>query len=131
MPHFAKIGNNNIVELVLVGRPEDDGKEIELSARTGDCYRQTSYNTRAGIHYDANNIPSKDQSKAYRKNFAGIGYIYDVDRDAFYPQSPYPSWILNEESCLWEAPIPMPLNQKEGFVYIWQEETLSWKEVHI
>ena len=86
MAHFAKIDNLGTVVFVTVGRDEDNGKELELSARTGDTYRQTSYNTRGGIHYKPNSHePSEDQSKALRKNFAGIGYTFDKDRDAFIP----------------------------------------------
>lgn len=69
MAHFAKLDNNNVVIFVTVGRQEDDGKEVELSQRTGETYKQTSYNTQCGIHYDPNTgIPSIDQSKALRKN---------------------------------------------------------------
>lgn len=128
MAHFAKIGPDNIVITVLVGRNEDEDKELELSERTGDTYRRTSYNTRGGVHYDAHGNPSVDQSKAFRKNFAGIGYIWDESRDAFYAPQPYPSWILNEDSCIWESPVPEPA-PKEGFGYVWDEETLSWKEL--
>lgn len=102
MAHFAKIDQNNRVEMVLVGRDEDDGKELELCQRTGDHYRQTSFNTRGGIHYNAQNIPSEDQSKSFRKNFAGIGYIWDETRDAFYPPPPPgKGWVLEENSCTW------------------------------
>lgn len=127
MAHFAKLDNLGIVVFVTVGRDEDDGKELELCARTGDTYRQTSYNTRGGVHYDpATGEPSADQSKAFRKNYAGIGYRYDIDRDAFIPPKPYPSWILNENSCLWEPPVAMPGDRK---LYQWDEETTSWKEI--
>lgn len=127
MAHFAKIGPDNIVITVLVGRDEDEDKELALSERTGDTYRRTSYNTRGGVHY-TNGVPSEDQSKAFRKNFAWIGYIWDESRNAFYAPQPYPSWILNESSCIWESPVPEPA-PKEGFDYVWDEETLSWKEV--
>jgi hypothetical protein len=103
MSHFAKIDNLGTVVFVTVGRQEDDGKELALCARTGDTYRQTSYNTRGGIHYKPNsNEPSEDQSKAFRKNFAGIGYTYDINRDAFIPPKPHPDATLNEETCRWE-----------------------------
>jgi hypothetical protein len=95
MAHFAKLDENNIVVFVTVGRQEDDGKEAALTARTGDVYKQTSYNTRGGVHY-TDGVPSADQSKALRKNYAGIGYTYDSERDAFIPPKPYPSWLLNE-----------------------------------
>jgi hypothetical protein len=126
MSHFAKLDENNIVVFVTVGRQEDRGKEAELSARTGEVYKQTSYNTRGGIHYEPNtNTPSPDQSKALRKNYAGIGYTYDYVRDAFIPPQPFPSWVLNEQTCLWEPPTPMP---NDGKMYIWDENTLSWVE---
>ena len=121
MSHFAKL-ENNVVVFVTVGRQEDDGKEAELTARTGDVYKQTSYNTHGGIHY-TNGKPSKDQSKALRKNYAGIGYAYDEALDAFIPPKPYESWVLNEETCLWEAPLPYPV---AGGPYFWNEEVEDW-----
>ena len=124
MAHFAKLGENNIVVFVTVGRDEDNGKENELTARTGDVYKQTSYNTRGGVHYDPiTNETSVDQSKAFRKNYAGIGYTYDVSRDAFISPKPFVSWVLNEDTCLWDAPVPMPTN---GKMYRWDEETIQW-----
>jgi hypothetical protein len=127
MAHFALIGSDFRVEQVFVGRDEDDGKEDELSARTGKLYKQTSYNTRGGTHYDPNtNQPSADQSKAFRKNYAGVGYTYDLTLDAFIPPTPFPSWVLDPASCLWEAPVPMPT---DGRPYRWDEVTKSWCEV--
>ena len=124
MSHFAKLDENNVVVFVTVGRQEDDGLEEELIARTGDVYRQTSYNTHGGVHY-TDGEPSEDQSKAFRKNYAGIGFTYDEERDAFIPPKPFESWILNEDTCLWEAPVPMP----EDGMHTWDEETTSWIEV--
>jgi hypothetical protein len=129
--HFAKLDENNIVTFVTVGRQEDDGKEAELSARTGDVYKQTSYNTRGGVHY-TDGVPSEDQTKAFRKNYAGLGYTYDAGRDAFIPPKPYNSWVLNEETCLWDAPVPLPEDAGTGEPpkrYTWDEETTSWVEV--
>jgi hypothetical protein len=124
MAHFAKIDSSGIVLQVYTGTDNDNGKELELSARTGDTYRQTSYNTRGGIYYKPNgNEPSEDQSKAFRKNYAGKGFTYDEDRDAFIEPQPYPSWILNEDTCRWEAPVPHP---DDGQRYDWNEETTSW-----
>ena len=124
MSHFAKLDANNIVTFVTVGRQEDDGKEQELCERTGDVYRQTSYNTRGGVHYDPNTgEPSADQSKALRKNYAGIGYTYDEARDAFIPPKPYESWLLNEDTCLWESPVPYP---SDGGMYVWDEAAGDW-----
>ena len=105
MSHFAKLDQNNIVIFVTVGREEDDGKEAELSERTGDTYKQTSYNTIAGVHYDPiTGEPSADQSKAFRKNFAGLGYFYDEALDAFIAPKPFDSCVLDEETCTWLAP---------------------------
>ena len=125
MAHFAKLDSNNVVIFVTVGRDEDNGKEAELFARTGDVYKQTSYNTRGGVHYQADGTPSADQSKAYRKNYAGLGYTYDEGRDAFIPPKPFNSWVLNETTCLWDAPVPMPTDGKR---YTWDEATTSWVE---
>lgn len=126
MAHFAKLDANNIVVFVTVGRDEDNGKEAELSIRTGDTYKQTSYNTRGGVHYQADGTPSADQTKAYRKNYAGLGYLYDPVRDAFIPPKPFASWVLNEQSCLWESPVPYPA---DGKMYTWDEPTKSWVEI--
>ena len=126
MAHFALLDENNIVTFVTVGRDEDNGKEAELSARTGQVYRQTSYNTRGGVYYTpGTNEPDPDQSKAFRKNYAGIGYTYDDVIDGFIPPQPYPSWLLNTTTCLWEAPVPYPT---DGKLYTWDEATQSWIE---
>ena len=133
MAHFARLDANNIVTFVTVGRQEDDGKEAELTARTGDVYKQTSHNTRGGVHYNPETgEPSADQSKAFRKNYAGLGYTYDAGRDAFIPPKPYNSWVLNEDTCLWDAPVAMPADAGTGEPpkrYTWDEETVNWVEV--
>ena len=131
MSHFARLNKDNIVDYVVVGRDEDNGMEDRLTARTGDVYKQTSYNTRGGVHYQADGTPSADQSKAFRKNFAGLGYTYDAGRDAFIPPKPYPSWVLDEASCLWNAPVAMPADAGTGEPpkrYAWDEATTSWVE---
>ena len=115
MSHFAKLDNNNVVIFVTVGRQEDDGLEAELCARTGDKYVQTSYNTLGGVH--------RLGGTPLRKNYAGIGYIYDGTRDAFIPPKPYASWLLDETTCLWEAPVPMPA---DGGRYTWDEAAGEW-----
>jgi hypothetical protein len=117
MSHFAKLDENNIVIFVTVGRQEDDGRELELCARTGDVYKQTSYNTHGGVHALG--------GTPLRKNYAGIGYTYDATRDAFIPPNSYQSWSLNEDTCLWEPPVPYPTDGKR---YTWNEETQSWVE---
>ena len=127
MSHFAKLDENNIVTFVTVGRQEDDGLEAELTARTGDVYKQTSYNTRGGVHYNPETgEPSADQSKALRFNYAGIGFTYDADRDAFIPPKPFESWVLDEDTCLWVAPIPYP---EDGESYTWDEDAGDWVAV--
>jgi len=118
LAHFAKLDENNVVIFVTVGRQEDDGKEAELCARTGDVYKQTSYNTHGGVHALG--------GTPLRKNYAGIGYTYDAGRDAFIPQKPYASWLLNETTCLWDAPVAYP---DDGKRYSWDEATTSWVEV--
>jgi len=96
MSHFALLDENNVVIFVTKGRQEDDGKEIELSAQTGNTYKQTSYNTRGGVHLLG--------GTPFRKNFAGIGYTFDEARDAFIPPQPDPTHVFNENTCLWEQP---------------------------
>ena len=117
MSHFAKLDENNLVTFVTVGRQEDDGLEAELTARTGDVYKQTSYNTSGGAHLLG--------GTPLRKNYAGIGFTYDETRDAFIPPQPFASWVLDEDTCLWVAPIAYPA---EG-AYTWDEEAGDWVEV--
>jgi hypothetical protein len=126
MASFAKIGlNNKVIEVLSVNNEvlkDADGIEREdigidfLTKLTGyPVWKQTSYNTHGGVHNN-NGIP-------LRKNHAGIGMIYDEDRDAFIPKKPFNSWILNEDTCLWESPIPYPQN---GNMYKWNEQNQSW-----
>jgi hypothetical protein len=117
MSHFALLDQDNVVVMVLRGRQEDDGLEDELSARTGQTYKQTSYNTIGGVHLLG--------GTPFRKNFAGIGYTYDPDRDAFIAPQPYPSWTLNEETCQWNPPIPQPI----GTPTWWHEDAQQWVAV--
>lgn len=129
MAHFAKLDENNVVVFVTVGRQEDDGLEDELTARTGDVYKQTSYNTKGGVHYDPKTgEPSEDQTKALRFNYAGIGYTYDSDRDAFIPPQPFPSWVLNEDTCLWDCPVEVP-EDSDTVDYRWDEASVAWVTV--
>jgi len=120
MSHYAKVQNGVVIQ-VIVTEPEFFNSFVDTSA--GE-WIQTSYNTRGGVHYHPNsNTPSEDQSKALRKNYAGIGYSYDAELDAFIPPKPYNSWVLNEESCLWEPPIPYPENSHN---YDWNEDEQQW-----
>ena len=134
MAHFAKI-ENGIVTYVRVLENEkiidSDGNESEqmgkdlLNDLFGGEWVQTSYNTNAGVHPD---------KEPLRKNYAGIGYTYDSERDAFFAPSPFPSWILNEDTCWHEAPIPYPddydIADTKG-QYQWDEENIQWKYILI
>ena len=112
MAHFAKVENGIVTEVIVAEQ------EVIDSGLFGDpaMWVQTSYNTAGGQH---------PEGRPLRKNYAGIGYTYDVERDAFIPSRPYPSWTLNEDTCLWDAPTPRPT----GKAYDWNENTLSWDEV--
>lgn len=132
MAHYAFLDENNVVTEVITGRDEYeiiDGVS-DWEAHYGDfrgqrCFR-TSYNTHGSVHYNQETgKPSEDQSKALRGNYAGIGFTYDEERDAFIPPKPYDSWVLDEDTCLWEAPVPMP----DDGMYTWDEDTTSWIEV--
>jgi hypothetical protein len=111
MAHFAKV-NNGIVEQVIVAEPEFFQTFVDTSP--GE-WIQTSYNTHGGVH-TLGGTP-------FRKNYAGIGYTYDAQRDAFIPPKPFDSWVLNEDTCLWESPVPYP---DDGNRYQWNEEAQNW-----
>lgn len=114
MAHFAKV-NNGIVEQVIVAEPEFFDTFVDSSPGQ---WIQTSYNTHGGVHANG--------GTPLRKNYAGIGYSYDAQRDAFIPPKPYASWVLNEETCLWDAPVPYP---NDGGRYAWNESTQAWDAV--
>ena len=118
MAHYAYLDMQNIVTSVIVGKDETDGPtnwEMAYGNFKNQICKRTSYNTRGGVHSDG--------GVAFRKNYAGIGYTYDETRDAFIPPKPFDSWILNEDSCLWEAPTAYPDDDQ---MYTWNEETTSW-----
>lgn len=120
MAHFAEIDENNIVVRVLVvddANASDGQTFLAETLGLGGRWIQTSYNTYGGVH--------KNGGTPLRKNYAGQGFLYDEERDAFIPPKPFPSWILNEESCIYEAPIPSPT---EG-TWAWDEELGNWKEI--
>lgn len=127
MAHYAFLDNNNFVTEVIVGKHEGEDNidwEIWYGNFRGQACKRTSYNTRGGVYYTPNtHTPDPGQSKAFRKNYAGIGYIYDAARDAFIPPQPFPSWVLSEQSCLWDAPVPYPTDGKR---YSWDETTQAW-----
>ena len=143
MAHFAELDENNIVKQVIVVNDaellDENGNESEQKgidfciSLFGGSWIQTSLNTHAGQHAYG--------KTPMRKNYAAVGMIYDVSRDAFYIQQPFPSWILNEETCVWESPVPYPLienpynpDQEEFWshtvdMYVWNEENQSWDVV--
>jgi hypothetical protein len=119
MAHWAELDENNIVIRVLVGSNEDSDEGYQwLLDNLGGTWVKTSYNTRGGVH-SLGGTP-------LRKNYAGIGYTYDAQRDAFIPPKPFDSWALDEDTCLWNAPTPMPA---EGGPWMWVEEDLNWQLV--
>lgn len=110
MSHFAKVENGLVTQVIVAEQSFID------SGAVGDpsMWVQTSYNTRGNQHPDG---------RPLRKNYAGIGYTYDSLRDAFIPPKPYDSWLLNDTTCLWEPPIPLP---DDGKIYAWDEEEQKW-----
>jgi hypothetical protein len=119
MAHFAEIDDNNIVLRILVvdNEHQDRGSDyLSIDCALGGRWVQTSYNTIGGIHLSS--------GTPFRKNFAGVGMIFDEARDAFYVPQPYPSWVLNEDTCEWEAPLPLPTPHPE--CYSWEEDTQEW-----
>lgn len=120
MAHYAKVLNGIVTQVIVA---DAEFFETFVDNSPGEWIK-TSYNTRGGIHYNPETgEPSEDQSKALRKNYAGIGYTYSAEQDAFIPQKPYDSWILNQESFLWEPPVEYPT---DGKYYKWNELTTSW-----
>ncbi len=114
MAHYAKV-SDGLVTQVIVAEAEFFDTFVDSSA--GE-WIQTSYNTQGGVHSDGG-IP-------LRKNYAGIGFTYDSVRDAFIPPQPFNSWTLNEDTCLWDSPVPYPTDDLR---YSWDEDTLAWIEV--
>ena len=125
MAHYAKV-EDGIVTKVIVA--EADFFDTYVDTVPG-AWIQTSYNTRQGVHFKPNvwpEEPSDDQAKSFRKNYAGIGYLYDSVRDAFIPPQPYPSWTLNEDTCHYSAPTPHPLDRGPCE---WNEESQQWVDL--
>jgi hypothetical protein len=114
MGHFAKVVDGKVTQ-VIVAEPEFFQTFVDSSP---GAWIQTSYNTRGGVHANG--------GTPLRKNYAGVGYAYDAAKDAFIPPQPFASWVLNDTTCLWEAPVAMPT---DGKLYAWDEATTSWKEL--
>jgi hypothetical protein len=126
MGHYAKVVNGKVAQVIVA---ESEFFETFVDSSPGE-WIQTSYNTHGGVHYNPEtNIPSDDQTKALRKNYAGLDYTYDRGRDAFIPPQSFPSWTLNEDTCLWEAPVPMPTDTPDGTYYVWNEDDQQWEQM--
>jgi len=124
MAHFAKVLDGMVLR-VIVAEPEFFDTFIDTSPGQ---WIQTSYNTRGGVHYNQEtNEPSQDQTKALRKNYAGVGFTYDSTLDAFIPPKPFASWVLDEQTCNWNAPTPIPTDPSKR--WRWDESTTSWIEL--
>jgi len=113
MAHFAQIENNLVTQVIVA-------EQDFIDNHTDGTWLQTSYNTNGGVHSNG--------ATPLRKNYAGVGYTYDSVRDAFIAPQPYPSWILVEDTCLWEAPVAYPTDDK---MYTWNEELTNWVEREI
>ena len=121
MAHYAFLDENNTVTQVIVGKDESDTThdwEEFYANELGKTCKRTSYNTRGGQHLLG--------GTPFRKNYAGFGYTYDEQRDAFVPPKTFPSWVLNENTCLWEAPVAQPT---DGKMYAWDENLINWVEI--
>ena len=144
MGYFAKLDeNNNVIDVVSVNNDifniddienEEIGINFLISIFNHPYWKQTSYNTRGGVHYLPNsNTPSLTQEKAIRWNYASIGNIYDTLKDIFIHKKPYESWYLNEQTYMWESPIPrpnkdfIPIMYKNYNIYFWNENILNWE----
>ena len=120
MSHFAKVENGIVTQVLVIEQ------DVLASGLWGDpaSWVQTSYNTSGGVHSQGNT--------PLRKNYAGIGYTYDATRDAFIPPSPYPSWLLDETTCWWNPPTPMPTRENDDQEsLVWDETTTSWKKATV
>ena len=128
MSHFEKVVVGIVTEVFVAEQDFID------TLPDSSAWVQTSYNTRGGKHY-APNTNDEDGGVALRKNYAGPGYTYDTTRDAFYAPQPYPSWLLDEDTCYWDAPVPHPNkdateeNPGDGKLYEWDESIVNWKEL--
>ena len=118
MAHYAKVKDGVVTQVIVA---EAEFFDTFVDTEPGE-WLQTSYNTRGGQHYDPE-TGEVDDGTPLRKNYAGIGFTYDADKDAFIPPQPYDSWTLNETTCLWEAPVAYP---DDGEIYEWDEDTTNW-----
>lgn len=127
MKHFAKIDSKKVVqEVLVVSEDKQPTPEAWLKQKFGGTWLETCPNTQAGVHFES--------GEPFRKNFAGLGYSYDSELDAFIPPKTYESWVLNPETGTWKAPLPLPddaagEDNPDGVHYFWDEENISWQQV--
>lgn len=121
MAHYAKVVDGIVTQVIVA---EADFFNDFVDDSPGE-WIQTSYNTSGNVHYNSDTGEPDDETP-FRKNYAGIGFTWDADLDAFIPPKPYPSWTLNETTCLWECPVAWPTGDAE---YVWNETDQSWDEV--
>ena len=138
MAHFAQIDkNNSVLQVIVIGNKDCENNQGQECEQTGVAFckdlfgedtlwKQTSYNTSAGKRYDPTTREMLQNSEGFRGNYAGIGFTYNEQLDAFLPPQPYPSWIIDEENFTWKPPIDKPTESKKG--YYWNEQTLNWEE---
>ncbi len=135
MAHFAKLDNDNkVVRVYKIGNDvsatEQDGINECVKLHGAGTYKQCSYNTYMGIHWDYSNVdhgePSADQTKSFRKNYPSLGYIYDAAIDGFRSPQPYPSWTLNTTKGIWEPPVAEPDQTDPPTISTWDEDSQSW-----
>jgi hypothetical protein len=120
MGHFAKVDNGTVIQVIVADQGFIDSGAVGNPAD----WVQTSYNTRAGVHFGTDGQP--DNGVALRGNYAGIGHIYDAEHDVFYSPRPFPSWTISTATnWLWAPPVPMP-DPVEGAIWLWDEDTLNW-----
>jgi hypothetical protein len=124
MAHYAILDENNVVVQVITGKDEHEGDEdweAVYAEFSGATVKRTSYNTSLGVH--------KHGGTPFRKNYAGIGYSYDAERDAFIPPKPFASWILDEFSCTWQPPVAYPTDVTPGEIWVWDEVLINWRKL--
>lgn len=138
MSHYAKVGTRQASIIVAGVQTQIEGGLVDqVIVAEADFFNhfvdtspgkwiQTSYNTKGNVHYGADGNP--DDGVAVRGNYAGIDFIYDSINDVFYSQQPYPSWLLNQDTWTWNAPVPMP---KDGKIYAWDEHTKDWNVIDV
>ena len=120
MAHYAKVKNGIVTQVIVA---EAEFFDTFVDNEPGE-WLQTSYNTRGGVHFDPE-TGEEDDGTPLRKNYAGVGFTYDAGKDAFIPPKPFESWLLDSDTCLWNAPIEKPADSDGGY-YSWNESTTSW-----